>query len=174
MFRDWSKPAYHKETDRYSATIQLVKDVPPVYAWFNGNTREQFLGEAVKKDQAGNIEMMIPEGSRADETSKIYAFKLHKATLPVLDGKGWLIPIEVEEFFQTGELDKAVKGAAEKEYGAKNAVYHFEPTIRYMGIFHGVRPAKYALSCKDCHGANSRMDWKQLGYGSDPAGAGLK
>ena len=32
MFRDWSKPDYDKETDRYSATIQLAKDVPPVYA----------------------------------------------------------------------------------------------------------------------------------------------
>jgi hypothetical protein len=56
-----------------------------------------------------------------------------------------------------------------RRIGVKNASYQFQPTIRYMGIFHGVRPAKYALSCKDCHGENSRMDWKQLGYGSDPA-----
>ena len=113
--------------------------------------------------------MMVPEGSRADEGSKIFAFKVHRAKLPVLDGKGWLIPIEVEEFFQNGELDHAVKEAAESDYGVKNASYQFQPTIRYMGIFHGVRPVKYALSCKDCHGENSRMDWKQLGYGSDPA-----
>jgi hypothetical protein len=170
MFRDWSKPNYHKDTDRYSATIQLVKDVPPVYAWYNGNTREQFLGEPLKKDVNGNIEMMVPEGSRADDASKIFAFKVHRAKLPVLDGKGWVIPIDVEEFFQNGELDHAVKAAAESDYGVKNASYQFQPTIRYMGVFHGVRPAKYALSCKDCHGENSRMDWKQLGYGSDPAG----
>ena len=174
MFRDWSKPEYHQDTDRYTATIQFGKDVTPAYTWFNGNTREQFLGEPLKKDGAGNIEMMVPEGSRADDASKIFAFKVHRAKLPVLDGKGWVIPIDVEEFFQNGELDHAVKAAAESDYGVKNASYQFQPTIRYMGIFHGVRPAKYALGCKDCHGENSRMDWKQLGYGSDPAGAGVK
>jgi len=169
VVRDWSKPDFHEETDRYSATIQLAQNVMPVYLWFNGNTREQFLAEPLKKDTDGSIEMMVPEGSRSDPTSRIYAFKLHRATLPVLDGKQWVIPIEVEEFFQNGELDQAVKEAADKEYGIKNAQYRFHPTIRYMGIFHGVRPAKYALSCHDCHSVNSRMNWAQLGYKSDPA-----
>ncbi len=174
MYRDYSKPEYHKDTDRYSASIQKETNVRPVYAWFNGNTREQLMGEPLMRDKAGNIEMMAPEGSRDDDKSKLYAFKLHRASLPVLDGKGWIIPIEVEEFFQSGEIDKAVKIAAEDQYGVKNAKSRFEHTARYMGIFHGVRPAKYALAYAECHGPKSRINWKELGYPGDPSTKSLK
>lgn len=174
MFRDYSKPEYHKDTDRYSASIKKETNVRPVYAWFNGNTREQLMGEPLMKDKAGNIEMMAPEGSRDDDSSKLYAFKLHRASLPVLDDKGWIIPIEVEEFFQSGEIEKAVKTAAEDQYGVKDAKYHFEHTTRYMGIFHGVRPAKYALGCAECHGPKLRINWKELGYPGDPSRKSVK
>ncbi len=174
MLRDYSKPEYHQDTDRYTATIEKRKDVHPVYMWFNGDTREQLMGEPLMKDKHGNIEMMAPEGSREDQHSRVNAFKLHRATLPVLDKEGWVIPIEVEEFFQSGELDSAVKTAAESQYGVKNAKYHFENTARYMGIFHGVRPAKYALGCAECHGPKSRMNWKELGYAGDPSRKSLK
>jgi hypothetical protein len=38
MLRDWSRPVYNQEADKWSATIQLEKDVKPVYAWYNGTT----------------------------------------------------------------------------------------------------------------------------------------
>lgn len=169
MVRDWSKPSYNPETGKYSATITLEKDVTPIYAWFNGNTREQLLGEPLDKLPDGTVGMMIPEGSRKDPAARIYTFKLHHGRLPVLAGKQWITPIQVEEFFQKGELEKAVRRAAEQTYGVKNATFTWVDTTRYMGIFHGVRPASKALQCADCHSPNGRMDWKVLGYGGDPS-----
>jgi hypothetical protein len=62
----------------------------------------------------------------------------------------------------------AVKSAAKEIYGIDNAAYTWTDTTRYMGIFHGVQPKEKALKCADCHGANSRMDWKALGYKGNP------
>jgi hypothetical protein len=33
------------------------------------------------------------------------------------------------------------------------------------------KPEK-ALKCNDCHGANGRMNWKELGYKDDPIDIG--
>jgi hypothetical protein len=168
MVRDWSKPVYNKESDKYLANITLASDVKPVYAWYNGLTWEQLPGQSIRRMKDGSVGMMLPEGSRSDSKARIYAFKLHKAKLPVLEGKDWIIPIEVENFFAKGDIDTAVKSAAEKMYGVHNARYSWVPTTRYMGIFHGVLPATQALQCIDCHGPNGRMNWKELGYKTNP------
>jgi hypothetical protein len=168
MVRDWSKPSYHPETDKYSATITLEKDVKPVYAWFNGNTHEQLLKEPIVRAEDGTVGMMLPEGSRDDKSARIYAFKLHRGRLPVLKDKNWIVPIQVEEFFQKGELDKSVASAAFAQYGIKDAKIYWVDTTRYMGIFHGVQPASQALKCIDCHGPNGRLDWVALGYQKNP------
>ncbi|MDR3763825.1 MAG: hypothetical protein P4M01_06980 [Acidobacteriota bacterium] len=168
MVRDWSKPAYNAEKEKYAATITLETNVKPVYAWYNGNTQEQLLRQPLNRLADGSVGMMIPQGSRNDPKAKIFAFKLHRAKLPYLKEQGWILPIQVEEFFQTGELDKSIREAAEHAYGVKNPVYGWADTTRYMGIYHGVRPHEQALHCKDCHGAGGRMDWKALGYPADP------
>jgi hypothetical protein len=166
--RDWSKPAYNKELDKYTATITLARDVKPVYAWFNGRTLEALPGEPVHRLADGSVAVMIPEGSRKDPKARIYAFKKHTGRLPLLKDKNWIIPIQVESFFAKGEIDPAVKEAAKQMYGIDNAQYTWAPVTRYMGIFHGVVPGTKALDCVDCHGPNGRMDWKALGYKANP------
>lgn len=168
MYRDWSKPEYHPDADKYTATIKLEKDVKPVYTWFNGNSREQLLGEPVERLSDGTVGMMVPQGSRKDPNARINAFKLHRAKMPLLEDKNWIIPIVVEHVFPSGQIDPAVKEAAKETYGVGNPRYSWVETSRYMGIFHGVQPASKALQCLDCHGSPGRMDWKTLGYGGDP------
>lgn len=168
MVRDWSKPVYNEEADKYTATITLQKDVTPVYAWFNGFTRAQLPGEPAIRLADGSVGIMMPEGSRDDPKAKIFAFKVHKGRLPLLAQKNWLIPITVEHFFSNGQIDPAVKSAAKDVYGLDNIVYSWTDTTRYMGIFHGVQPKANALKCADCHGANGRFDWKALGYKGNP------
>jgi hypothetical protein len=168
MYRDWSRAVYNAEADKYSADIKLEKDVKPIYAWYNGNTEEQLLGEPVKRLPDGTVGMMVPQGSRNDPKAKIYAFKLHRAKMPMLEGRNWIIPIVVEEVFPTGKIDPAVKLAAKEMYGVNDAKYTWVETSRYMGIFHGVVPREKALSCLECHAPNGRMDWKALGYSGDP------
>lgn len=168
MVRDWSTIQYHKAQDKYSATITMGKDVKPVYAWYDGNTIEQLPKEPVKLRPDGAIGMMVPQGSRQDPKARIYAFKLHRAKMPVLDIQKWVIPIVVEEFFADGNIDRAVRNAAEEFYDVKDAKYTWTDTVRYMGLFHEVEPAQNALRCLDCHGPDGRLDWKALGYDQDP------
>ncbi len=168
MVRDWSTPKYHEEADKYSATITLEKDVKPVYAWFDGTTWEQLPGVPVTTRPDGTVGMMLPQGHRGEAGARIYPFKLHRGKLPVLDSNGYLVPIVVEEFFADGDIDKAVKNAADEMYGVENASYHWVDTTRYMGIFHEVEPGTKALECLDCHSQGGRLDWKALGYDGDP------
>jgi len=168
MARDWSTPKYDPEGDRYTATITLEKDVTPVYAWFNGRTRAQLPKRAASLLADGRVGMMVPEGSRQDPGAKIFAFKLHRGRMPMLDDKKWIVPILVEHFFADGDIDAAVKKAAEEAYGIEDARYTWVDTVRYMGLFHSVPPKERALECLQCHGASGRLDWKALGYGSDP------
>jgi len=168
MVRDWSTPFYDEENDKYKASITFAENVEPVYAWFNGKTRGQFLGEKVRHVPTGEIGMMVPEGSREDPGAKLYAFKLHRGKLPVLREQEWVVPIIVEEFFADGDIDHAVQNAAERTYGVTGGEYDWVDTVRYMGIFHAVPPASDALGCLDCHAPSGRLDWKGLGYEGDP------
>lgn len=168
MYRDWSKPVYNPEADKWAADIKLEKDVKPVYGWYNGTTWEQLLGEPVHRLADGTVGMMVPQGSRQDPKAKIFAFKLHRGRLPMLDDKKWLIPIVVEQVFPSGKIDEPVKSAAREIYGIADAKYSWTETSRYMGIFHGVEPANKALGCLECHSPKGRLDWKALGYEGDP------
>ena len=168
MERDWSKPVYHEDLGKWTATIRMESEVTPVYAWWNGKVRMQLAHQPVELQENGTIGMVVPLGSREDPNAKIYPFKLHRGRMPVLDGKEWLLPIKVEEFFARGDLDEAIRGGAREFYGIHDAKWHFVPTERYMGLFHEVAPADYALGCLDCHRQGGRIDWKALGYDGDP------
>jgi hypothetical protein len=174
MMRDWSKPAYHPDTDRYTADITLQKDVRPVYAWYNGLTKALLPGEPVSRLGDGSVGVMVPQGSRQDPKSRIFAFKLHRGRLPILSIKNWIIPITVEQFFPNGRIEDAVRNAAGEMYGIKDPQFTWTATSRYMGIFHEVQPASRALSCLECHSPRGRLDWKSLGYDGDPLNALLQ
>ncbi|MCK5613110.1 hypothetical protein KAR91_65155, partial [Candidatus Pacearchaeota archaeon] len=58
--RDWSQPEYDEEIKKYTATIALRKNVRLVYAWFNGKTRAQLMGEPVQRNDDGVVAIMRP------------------------------------------------------------------------------------------------------------------
>ena len=174
MERDWSSPLYHEEKDKWSATIRLEKDVTPVYAWYNGTTRAQLPSVPVSRQADGRVGMMLPLGDRNDPNAKIYPFKLHRAKMPILSGKNWLLPVAVEEFFASGKLEAAVKKGAKEFYGVEDAAFTWVETVRYMSIAHEVVPVQRALGCLDCHTSKGRLDWKALGWDGDPVVAALE
>jgi hypothetical protein len=168
MMRDWSNVHFSEEKGKYVYTAKLGTDVVPSYAWFNGTSRIQLPGQPVERGADGVVMMAVPMGSKDDPTARLSAFKVHKAKLPVLDGKGWLLPVAVDELYLHGDVDRAVKDATESLYGISDASYSWSDTVRYMSINHEVQPAVYALGCLDCHGPDGRLDWVALGYESDP------
>jgi hypothetical protein len=93
--------------------------------------------------------------------------------MPVLSEERWLLPINVETFFADGDIDGAVREAAEVMYGVEHFDYEWVSVERHMGIFHEVQPADNALRCLDCHGPDGRLDWAGLGYEADPLAAVL-
>ena len=116
-----------------------------------------------------------PEGSREDEKSKIYPFKVHKGkqiydvnnktlvTPKVFGFKG-----DKEAYWTTYDWDKAAR-AGMKESGLDySGEYDFAPTEMYWRLNHMVPPADQALSCLDCHGDKTRLNWIELGYDGDP------
>ncbi|PJA77249.1 hypothetical protein CO151_00120 [bacterium CG_4_9_14_3_um_filter_65_15] len=168
MVRDWSQPKYHPDSKKYSATITFGKDVVPVYAWYNGQSKAAILGQRMETDKNGVYTMMGPVGDKGDKSARIYAFKLHKGVLPMLKKEQRLIPIGVDEFFIDGNIAEAVARGASSTYGIGYPEYEWINVRRYMGIFHEVQPAANALQCLDCHREGGRMDWKALGYKRDP------
>ncbi|MEZ4386526.1 MAG: hypothetical protein R3D98_02915 [Candidatus Krumholzibacteriia bacterium] len=166
--RDWSTPLYHPDGDKYSATITFGRDVTPGYAWFDGRTRTQFLGEPVKPLADGRVAIMQPACKPRGKGAKIHPFKVHTGRLPVLKDRRWLVPLKVEEFFADGDLAKAVREGAEATYGLADPEVEWVETVRYMGLYHEVAPAAQALTCLDCHREGGRLDWQALGYAHDP------
>ena len=168
MRRDLSTPVFHEDGNRFSADITLESDVVPVYAWFNGTSYLQKMGEPVTVQDDGTVGIALPLGDREDENARIYPFKLHEGRLPVTRDTRWILPIAVEEFFVDGDLDKAIREAAESAYGIHDVQWDWVDTRRYMSINHEVVSSDRALDCLDCHRAGGRMDWAALGYPGDP------
>ncbi len=169
MRRDWSAGHFSEEKGKYTYTGEFSKNVKPAFAWWNGKSVQmQLPGQPVAKTADGEIKVAVPVGSKNDPGSRIFAFKLYKAVMPVLKDKDWILPIETGYFYKTGDMDAAVKKAAEEYYHLDDVEYSWAPTIHYQGLFHEVQPAKKALGCLDCHGPNGRLDWKALGYENDP------
>jgi hypothetical protein len=173
MVRDWSKPAYSEAKDKHIPTFTMGKNVEPEIAWYNGSVWAQAPGVAVTQRADGIVEMVTPQGSRKDPEAKLFAFKVHRAKMPVLSKERWLLPINVEEFFANGDIDGAVREAAHVLYGIEGFEYEWVEVKRYMGIFHEVQPGDNALRCLDCHGPDGRLDWTGLGYEADPMAAVL-
>jgi len=171
MKRDWSAGHFDEARGKHNYTAEMGKDVIPAYRWWNGSeVVMQMAGQAVKTDSEGRVMMAVPVGSRQDPDSRIFAFKEYQAVMPVLKDKKWVLPIQTGDFYKTGDMDAAVREATKEFYGIENADFEWMPTIHYMGIFHEVVPAYSALRCLDCHGPDTRLDWKALGYDADPLG----
>jgi len=167
MHRDWSKKEYMAQEGKYEPLIRFQKDVRPVYAWWNGKGTLLLPEETVRKG-AKRVKLYAPQGSITDPDSRIYAFKLHTARLPLDTESRRLIPIKVGLVFKKGATDAAIRKGAKAFFGRDIKGYEWIVTERYMGIFHEVAPKEKALKCLDCHMGGDRLHWKALGYKGDP------
>ena len=174
MHRDWSKAEPVQGEGRFEPHIQLKSNVQPAYAWWNGKGTIALLDQPVTRQANGKVAMYKPEGSIADPKARIYAFKYHTGRLPIQASNDMMIPVQVGVVFRTGNNMQAVKAGAKNYFGrdVPDADIGWIDTERYMGLFHEVQPKSKALGCSDCHSANSRMDWKALGYKGDPMKSG--
>ena len=175
MVRDWSQPAvYNESKDLYEPAQEMQTNVAPVYRWFNGKSVFYNYGQQPARFEGGAIVMSAPDGQIGDGQAKLHPFKVHRAKWPQDPVTGLLLPIKTGTVFQTGDVDQAIQDGVAAAGWSYNG-YLFADTVRYMGIFHEVRPKSAALGCNDCHNGAGRVDFDGLGYtprGRDP-GSGL-
>jgi len=175
MTWDWSQAGDAKRPENVHEYLKIKgsftyeENVVPEYAWYNGKMDRYVVGDKITSttDQAINQ----PLGSRTDPTAKIWPFKIHRAKQPFDPINRVIVPpITSGEggFWTKFDWDFAVRKGAEFAQLPYSGRYDFLPTHMYWPITHMTAPAKGALTCTQCHGPNSRLNWQQLGYAHDP------
>ncbi|ADU66793.1 cytochrome c family protein [Desulfurispirillum indicum S5] len=179
---DWSTsgkkkdPEWEGDHDRETyyptkGTFEWGKDVMPAYLWYNGQIERYMKGDKIDPKQMTSINK--PVGDIKDKKAKIYPFKEHLGNQPYDTRHLYLLtPHTFQGYWSHLDWQKAlVEGAkgAGMEYSGS---FDFARTIEYISVSHQVAPKEQALKCADCHSPQGRLDWKALGYGSDPMTGG--
>jgi len=162
--RDWSLPGQVDQAARlYEPHMDRRRNVTPVYRFFNGRSRFYAFDRPADPPAGGRLVMSEPLGGIDQAGARIHAFKRHLGTLPADPADGRLLPQKIGVFFQTGSLVSALRQGL-VELGRAYRGHRFIDTVRYMGLYHEVRPKEAALSCRACHDGGTRLDFASLGY----------
>ncbi len=139
--------------------MKWEKDVQPQYFWFNGSIQSLTAADSI--DPSQTVALSYPVGSRDDENSRIFPFKVHQGrqpydkinkTLlaPLLSGpKGYWTTLDWNEALTVGSESLGLEFSGEFDFVNTTFVY---PTT------HMVAPKENAVTCAECHTSkNGRM-----------------
>ena len=145
-----------------------ARQLEPVYLWDDGNDLLYTRGQRIRPGEITNLQ----KPAERNKNSKIAPFRIIYGTQmydakyrylvsPLLQSSGTV-------FDPDSDWTSIAKQGMESIVLPFSGQYSFASTARYQRINHGIAPVNKALGCVDCHGANSRMPWKELGYDEDP------
>ena len=172
---DWSKAGDGSRKDdphhylKIKGEFIYANNVIPEYRWFNLTVDRYLAGD--KTNPSGPTDINRPLGSRDDPTAQIWPFKIHKAKQPYDKVNGYILPAVLSgeggywhdfDWIKSLTLGSKISGLP---FSGK---YGFVDTRMYWPLVHGVVPKDQSLTCNDCHGPSSRLNWEALGYGMDP------
>ena len=172
---DWSQAGdvlRHEDPHEYlkiKGSFVYEDDVIPEYRWYNGTAQRYILGDPIDPDKATQI--ASPLGDMRDPKAKIWPFKLHIAKQPYDSIYDILLQPKTtgeDGYWSTFDWEQALQLGADSAGLEFSGEYDFTETHMYWTTTHMVAPKEEALSCRACHGDNSRMDWLALGYPGDP------
>lgn len=179
-FWDWSKAGDASRTEdahhylMIKGEFEYEQDATPEYRWFNGTVRRYLLGDVIE-DPEEPTALNPPQGGIDDETARIWPFKVHRGKQPYDAGNRYLFPPVTGGaggYWTSFDWDEAFRLGARASNLAYSGQHGFARTEMYWPLSHMVAPKERALSCTDCHGEGSRLDWKALGYAGDPITSG--
>jgi octaheme c-type cytochrome (tetrathionate reductase family) len=168
-YDEYGKPLY----DNMKGTFEWGKNVRPEVAWFNGKWRRAFIGDS---DTYDSLPVMLaePVGSKADETAKLYPFKVMRGNQIADTGNQRIITPHLfgkatgyYPFWGTWSWALSIAEGAMASGVEYSGQYGFVDTEMYMSLNHEVAPKGAALGCLDCHGPEG-LDWEGLGYDENP------
>ena len=181
MVWDWSKAGDSTRKDnpheylKIKGEFHYEEDVIPTYAWYVGKMDRYILGDKLDSDTEHYINK--PIGSRDNPKAKIWPFKVHHAKQPYDPVNNILIPPLTSGeggYWTKFDWQYALKKGAELSGLPFSGKYGFTQTKMYWPITHMVSTKKNALTCLQCHSKESRLNWKELGYGHDPVQVQMK
>lgn len=153
--RDWTAPPQrdpitelYYPADRFAA----ADGIAPAFYWFNGD--RLVYGQPLP-------------GAYADLNSKVQPFKDLDATVPVDTRSGAPIPLKLDVYYTTGDLEQALRAGAIAAQMNYSGQWRAETITIPKQLSHGVTAKEQALNCVDCHLPDGRMDFAALGYSPD-------
>jgi octaheme c-type cytochrome (tetrathionate reductase family) len=179
-FWDWSKagdPTREDDAHHYlkiKGEFVYEQDAVPEYRWFDGTVGRYLLGDPIADPETPTA-LNPPQGGIADRAARIWPFKIHRAKQPYDAGNMYLFPpVTGGEggYWTSFDWDRSFRLGAKASSIAYSGRYGFARTEMYWPLSHMVAPKERALTCTDCHGERSRLDWKALGYAGDPMKTG--
>ena len=175
MTWDWSKAgdsSRPEDPHRYlkiKGEFVYGNNVTPEYHWFNLSVNRYLLGDKI--NPAGVTDINRPLGGRADARAQIWPFKIHDAKQPYDRVNDYLLPVVTAGaggYWHNFDWNKALAMGANLVHLPYSGRYGFSDTRMYWPLSHGVTPKEQALSCNECHGDTTRLNWQALGYEADP------
>jgi hypothetical protein len=151
-----------------------VQDAAPEYGWFNGTVGRYLLGDRIEDPEKPTV-LNPPQGGIADRTARIWPFKIHRGKQPYDAGNRYLFPPVTggkDGYWTTFDWDRSFRLGEKESNLPYSGKVGFARTEMYWPLSHMVAPKEKALSCTECHGEPSRLDWKALGYPGDPMKTG--
>ncbi|HEY6556781.1 MAG TPA: tetrathionate reductase family octaheme c-type cytochrome [Polyangiaceae bacterium] len=179
MVWDWSTAGQDtavKDAHRYlkeKGSFVYAERVPPEYHWYDGTGERYLKGDRIDPRKVVNINR--PRGSIRDPRARIWPFKVHRGKQPYDVVHRTLVVAKTYGaggFWNEYDWDKAIRLGSEASGLPYSGSHGFVTTAMYWPLAHMVQPGEKALQCTDCHGEQGRMDWRALGYDSDPADRG--
>ncbi|MCP4215497.1 MAG: cytochrome C [bacterium] len=155
--------------DQSKGQFLYGKNVVPVYYWFNLKSHRLIPGDKITPGETTYLNK--PDGDISQRASLIRPFKTFQSMLPYDNLSNRLLPplnIQQKCLQSESEFSRILIANAGKNNIPYTGKYTLIKTVMLRPLSHMVAPANKALQCIDCHGANSRMDWKALGYEGDP------
>ena len=173
---DWStagQDTREKDTHVYmkeKGSFMYESHVAPEYYWYNGRSERYLKGDPVDPEKV--VDINRPLGARGEPGSRIMPFKVHRGKQPYdAENKTLLVAQTYGErgYWTTFDWSEALARGSSAAGIPFSGKYAFIATRMYWPISHLVTPAERALTCVDCHGEGGRLDWRALGYETDPA-----
>lgn len=164
--KQYGMPAYDKKKGEF----KWVKNEIPVYLWSDGSQDICVEGDKIS-DPHKEFILNQQHGNIKDRNSRIIPFKVMKGKQGYDPKTGYILIPKLfgpGGYWATNDWNRSfIEGmkAAELPYSGS---YDWIVTVMYWPVNHMVPPKNKALRCTDCHGEKGRLDWRALGYKSDP------
>ncbi len=132
----------------------------PEYMWFNGDM--DYLVRGDKIDASKTVNINKPKGMAAAADSRIWPFKVHRGKQAYDTENNYLLTVHTAgedeaALWHNYDWPKAIEAGMKSVNMPYSGKYDFASTEMFWPIAHMVAPKGDALSCVQCHQADSRL-----------------